>query len=398
MRRWRYLNVGAACGLLLVFCAQAQAQIVQSTPVPSAQTNGRVNVVVVSGTTAYIGGTFTSVRPAGDPLGTGEVARNHAAAIDLITGALLPWNPQPNGVVTSIAVNSGNGDVYLGGSFGKVGPKGTSRKDIAEVDGTTGTPIAGFKVSGLNKEVQAIYYDAADNELDVGGAFTAPAAYVAQFDPTSGAINTTWAPVVDGAVEAITETQDGTNKIVLGGDFQNLDGVAHVAIGAVDPILGTTALPWTWSGPPHGGIPKYYFNIVALTADSTGVYAAGTGNGGTALKFDSAGNMQYQVALDGNAVGVAVMDGELYVAGHFNYYCGNQMGFNNCGQSVAGSSVRHHLLAVDSTLGTLQSWNPSVNTALGTFALAAGSGYVATGGEFTKLAGKNQQGFGEFSE
>jgi hypothetical protein len=89
-RRWGYFRVGCVCVLVLAFCAQAQAQVVQGKPIPSAQTNGRVNVVVVSGTTAYIGGTFTSVRPAGDPLGTGETPRNHAAAIDLTTGAIPP--------------------------------------------------------------------------------------------------------------------------------------------------------------------------------------------------------------------------------------------------------------------------------------------------------------------
>ena len=58
-----------------------------SIPVGASwQTNGRVETVVVSGSTAYLGGDFTSVRPSGDPAGTGEVARNHAAAINLETG------------------------------------------------------------------------------------------------------------------------------------------------------------------------------------------------------------------------------------------------------------------------------------------------------------------------
>ena len=85
-------------GLALAACAwaalggQAQAAIVGATPSPSWQANGRVVTIAVSGTTAYLGGKFTSMRPAGAPLGTGEVARNHVAAVDLTTGALLPWN------------------------------------------------------------------------------------------------------------------------------------------------------------------------------------------------------------------------------------------------------------------------------------------------------------------
>lgn len=412
MRRVGYLKIVAVCGLVLVFCAQAQAQVVQSKPTPSAQTNGRVNVVVISGSTAYIGGTFTSVRPAGDPLGTGEQPRNHAAAIDLTTGAILPWNPAPSGAITSIAVNSATGNIYLGGSFGKIGPNQTSRKDIAEVDPILGNPITTFKVSGLNKEVQAIYYDAANNGLYIGGPFTLPRPYAAEVDPTTGALNTTWAPIVANVpaqtapaleVSAITATQDGTNEIVLGGSFDSLNGTTadHYAIGAVDPTTGAE-LPWLWQGPSFGRGAKYQFNVVGLTADATGVYAAGTGNGGTAIKFDSAGNEIFYVGVDGNAVSVAVLDGELYVAGHFNYYCGNTIGYNTCGGIGSTAPVRHHLIAVNSTTGDLETWHPTANSSLGTFTVAAGSAggvnYLATGGEFTKLGDIAQQGFGEFSE
>ena len=45
----------------------AQAVPVQPHPAATWQTNGRVNVITVSGSTAYLGGQFTSLRPAGDP-------------------------------------------------------------------------------------------------------------------------------------------------------------------------------------------------------------------------------------------------------------------------------------------------------------------------------------------
>ena len=61
-------------------------------------------------------------------------------------------------------------------------------------------------------------------------------------------------------------------------------------------------------------------------------------------------------------------------------------------------TTRDHLLALDSTTGALQAWHPAANSSLGTFTIAAGSGFVATGGDFTKLGGVAQQGFGEFQE
>ena len=138
-----------------------------SAPSPSYQTNGRVSVVVISGTTAYIGGQFTSVRPAGAAAGTGEVTRNHAAAINLANGGVLPWNPDVSATVAAIYVNGST--VYLGGAFGSVG--GKNRKDIAAVDSTTGALITGFKTT-INAGVRAI--SMSNGQLYVGGTFTAP--------------------------------------------------------------------------------------------------------------------------------------------------------------------------------------------------------------------------------
>ena len=366
----------------------AQAAVVHQAPSPSYQTNGRVNVVVISGTTAYLGGQFTSVRPAGAAAGTGEVTRNHAAAINLTTGAVLPWNPNVSATVAAIYANGST--VYLGGAFGKVG--GKSRKDIAAVDATTGALITGFKTT-VNAGVRGITL--ANGQLYLGGTFTAPRSFAASVNPTTGAFNSAWAPVTDGPVDTITATADGSNKIVLGGAFNTLNSASSSAIGAVSPTSGAT-LPWAWHGPTRSG--THPFDVVALTADSSGVYAAGTGNGGTVLKFSSAGSMIYQAGTDGNAVGVAVMDGVLYVPGHFNVYCGPVMGFNNCPATGTGAAARDHLLALDSTTGALQAWHPAANSSLGTFTIAAGSGFVATGGDFTKLGGVAQQGFGEFQE
>ena len=144
MRNGAILRRGAlvgAVGLMVVGTAVALGAPVQAKVKPTWQTNGRVEAIAIVGSTAYIGGQFTSVRPAGDPAGTGEVARNRVAAINLSTGALLPWNPNASGTVQAIAASGST--VYLGGSFTQVGGKGHQR--VAAVDATSGTPIAAFK-------------------------------------------------------------------------------------------------------------------------------------------------------------------------------------------------------------------------------------------------------------
>ena len=65
MGRTTLLKAALAVTAWAAMAAPAQAAIVGSTPSPSWQTNGRVTTITVSGTTAYIGGKFTSLRPSG---------------------------------------------------------------------------------------------------------------------------------------------------------------------------------------------------------------------------------------------------------------------------------------------------------------------------------------------
>jgi hypothetical protein len=118
--RWRALRFGVvfvgAAAAFASLAAAAEAAVVQSKPSPlSWQANGRVLAIEYSGNTIYIGGKFTSVRPPGDPAGTGEVARNHVAAFNATTGNLLQsWNPNTNGTVDAILPTATG--VYLGGA------------------------------------------------------------------------------------------------------------------------------------------------------------------------------------------------------------------------------------------------------------------------------------------
>jgi hypothetical protein len=384
--RTTLLKAALAVTAWAALAAPAQAAIVGSTPSPSWQTNGRVTTITVSGTTAYIGGKFTSLRPSGAPAGTGEVTRNHAAAINLTTGALLPWNANVNGVVSAIYVNGNN--VYLGGGFGTVG--GVSRKKAAAVNASSGAVNTAFRARGLNAEVRAI--EVSNGHLYLGGAFTLPQSYTAAFDPASGALQPGWAPVTDGPVDAIETTDDGSNHVVLGGAFNTLNGASSSAIGAVDPNTGGS-VTWNWHGPMRFG--THPFDVVSLANFGGHTYAAGTGNGGSFMKFtESTGDLVWIEGVTGNVENVVVIDGIAYAGGHFEAYCGAIPGSNFCTRVA----MRNHLIAVDDTTGVLQSWHPSANSNLGVFAIAAGPQTLAVGGDFTRLGGVPQQMFGMFKE
>ena len=185
-----------ACGLAISAPAFA---VVATAPTPTWQTNGRVNVIVVHKNRVYIGGQFTAVRPPGAPAGSQEVTRNHVAAFNIAKGTLVAWNPNANGTVRAIQVVGSN--VYLGGSFTRVGNAGRQR--LAQVNNSTGAPTAWHP--GANAEVLSFGY--ANGVLYAGGGFTtaggAARAHLAAFNTSSGNL-TGWSPSTDDQVKAIT--------------------------------------------------------------------------------------------------------------------------------------------------------------------------------------------------
>ena len=368
-----------ATGLLVVGAALAWGAVVQSKVTPTWQTNGRVEAIQVVGSTEYVGGQFTSVRPAGDPLGTGEVTRNRVAAFNIQTGALLPWNPNASGTVQAIAASGST--VFLGGSFTKVGGKGHQR--LAAVDATTGAPITTFKPT-INAEVMTLALSGSD--VYAGGMFTtvngATHDYLAALNTSTGVLDPAFTGSADAGVLAST-VQAG--KLVIGGDFANVNGGSQNHIAALNPATGAT-LPWATHTP---------YDVVALASDANGVYVAGAGTGGNFAAFNpSTGSMTWQGGTNGNVQAITVFNGEVYAGGHYTNYCGPQGGQHTCTNPIARSKI----LAVDETTGALQSWAPSVNSALGVFALDGGAGYLELGGDFTKVAGTAQQGFAAFSQ
>ena len=61
---------------------------------------------VVVGDTVYVGGSFTSARPAGSPAGTNETPRSNLLAYNIRTGVLITsFAPTVNGQIKSLAVS-----------------------------------------------------------------------------------------------------------------------------------------------------------------------------------------------------------------------------------------------------------------------------------------------------
>ena len=392
----RRLSVAAVASVMvLALAATADAAVVGSHPVPSYQTNGRVLSTLYFDGNVYIGGKFTSVRPAGDPLGTGEVARNHIAAFNAATGALLTsWNPGASGTVASLAGGTVNGTptLFVGGSFSKLGTQTHSR--IGAVDAATGAELSAFK-GKLDAQANALAVSADGNTVYAGGAFTLADGVahsgLAAFNSANGSIVASWSPQAGNPsnstplVTSVVLSTDGST-VYVGGSFTTINGVSESHVDALSASTGSHVSTFTHHLP---------YAVVDMAIDSTGLFIAGAGNGGNFADLSpTTGAITWQAGTDGNVQAIAVLDSEVYVGGHYGNYCGPQGGQHTCTAPIK----RLKLLAVDEATGTLTSWNPHANSTLGVFSLAGSGKTLGVGGDFTKIGGVAQQGFAVFTE
>ncbi|HEU0195471.1 MAG TPA: PQQ-binding-like beta-propeller repeat protein [Gaiellales bacterium] len=347
---------------------------------PSVQTNGRVYAIAISGDVAYLGGTFTAVRPAGtSPGGPGEVARSRAAAVNLDTGAVLPWDPDVDDPVRAIAV--GSGAVYLGGTFRHVGT--TARQRLAAVDPTSGAVETGWTAS-TNAAVYALA--AGPNKVYVGGSFTIVDGtahhHIAALSAATGSPAASFTAAANGTVKALALNATG-KRLLAAGSFLTADGADHSSVVSLSSATGRVA----------GTTPNLAFPALAIAVDGTAVYVGGGGNGGNLVAYDPASGVRlWHAGTDGNVQALAAAGGEVYVGGHFENSCGPGAGAEVCRRPIG----RQKLLAVNSRTGKLQAWDPRPNSVHGVFALAASGGLLAAGGDFTKIDQDAQQAFAIF--
>ncbi|MFC0568561.1 delta-60 repeat domain-containing protein [Plantactinospora siamensis] len=96
----------------------------------------------------------------------------------------------------------------------------------------------------------------------VGGSFTTVRAaqdtdfttrnYLFAYDRSTGALSTSFLPALDGAVHALAVSPDG--KLIVGGAFGTVNGVARKNLVELDPSTGATV--GSWVGRSDGGLVR----------------------------------------------------------------------------------------------------------------------------------------------
>ena len=169
-----------------------------------------------------VGGGFTTFQSPGEAAPT---TRNRVARLNPSGTVDSEFNPNANNGVTSIAVQR-DGKILLAGYFTTVqpptdiNPAGRSRLARLNVDGTLDSefyPRADGAVASVSVQ--------SDGLIVVGGAFTAVwgqgatsvnRGFIARFKP-DGALDSGFAPSLNGAVNSVAQQADG--KLVIGGSF-----------------------------------------------------------------------------------------------------------------------------------------------------------------------------------
>jgi hypothetical protein len=100
------------------------------------------------------------------------------------------------------------------------------------------------------------------NTVYAGGSFTGikaagaaswtPASYLVAYDATTGVLKPGFAPVFDNAVQSLAVSPDG--KLIVGGNFGTVNGVARKNLVEIDPGTGATIAGWV--GRADGGVVR----------------------------------------------------------------------------------------------------------------------------------------------
>jgi hypothetical protein len=223
--------------------------------------DGVVNALAVDGNdNVYVGGSFGHL---------GGVTRNALGKVAANGVVDASWNPAPNSIVTALRVSGGQ--IYVAGGFTAVG--GTPRTGVARVSSSgTGAldlvwnPAPNGSILTLLEVGSSLYLGGSFSQ--VGGTPRIRLAKVSTLG--TGALDASWNPSADAGVNALAN--DSTGKIIVGGLFFNVGGLARNCIARLDPAGSGAADPtWIAAGASTG------CTVRALAADGNGAILAGGG-------------------------------------------------------------------------------------------------------------------------
>ncbi|MBP7515740.1 MAG: T9SS type A sorting domain-containing protein, partial [Flavobacteriales bacterium] len=328
----------------------------------SAAATNDVQVMRREGNTIYMWGNFYTIN---------GVPRDHLAAVDAITGALLPWAPEIDDVNYSVYdLMVRDGTVYLCGTFTDL--NGVQRAGLGALDGITG------ETTGWAPEPTGAVHCLATkgDTVFVGGEFTAingiQRPYLAALHAVDGTL-TAWDPQAVGWVNDILVVG---NRLYLMGSFTMLGGQVRSGFGAVDHMNGA---PFPWApAVEEGGM------INGCMDYANGLIYAG----GSFMKIDGQQRIRLASfdavtgALTDWAPGANDFISGIHVSGSHVFTTG--LFTSTCGKT------RNGVCALDLSTGAATDWDARIETQHPVLAIHATSDRIYLGGLFGEVAGEER--------
>ena len=397
---------------------------------PTTQINagGYVLDQAIVGDTVYVGGSFSSARPANTSAGTNESPRSNLLAFSLSTGQLIgSFAPKVNGIVRSLALSPDKSRLYVGGDFTAV--DGSARGGIVAFSTANSQVDTSFKGT-VNGQVWAV--DATASTVYVGGSFTTANGNdrkkLASFTASTGSL-LGWNPTTEGTTVRALLVAPGGN-VIVGGSFAKIgvSGTTLTDAPGSASLNPTTGVPQPWA---VNKVVKQYGSsggVLSLRTDGTTVYGAGFWFGGTQSNYEgvwavdpSGGTIKWLADCHGDTYDTTVANGVVYAASH-QHDCSNIGGFteqsprlewraNAFTTSVQGD-VQHNTLQptkfkdfYGNKSPALVNWFPQFANGPSTgpydvqptISIESDDDYVVVGGQFPSVNGIAQQGIVRFA-
>ena len=306
------------------------------------RTNPGVGALMVSGSTIYVGGDFTSID---------GVDRNFAAAVST-SGSVLPFNPNPDGRVWDFVEDGSN--LIMAGNFNKV-PAGAGavgqRVGVAKVNETTGALVEGFNAQVSGGFVQTMVVNGPT--LFLGGTFTG-----------------------------------------LGGaDNRNFLGAVNTSDGAFTDFAPAQQC----EDNPN---PDVICRVRDLATDGTRLFAAigGEPGGRAAAWIIGAGNdPDWKHRADGEVQAVDYHDGVVYFGGHFSVRI-TELDFTVSPPGAGTRHSRNQFYAADAATGSVLPYQlPTIDPATPGIRVIRADGAAVRVGGITQILNKPYRNFLTFA-
>lgn len=285
---------------------------------------------------------------------------------------------QPSGTVYSMMIDSLSKTVYVGGSFGFVGP---DEPYGAEIDKTTGLPD--LSIPNPNAAVTATLSDGKGGWF-IGGGFTQVGdslrTGLAHIDSSGQVTNLFRNEGVDGVVNSFALKND---TLYIGGAFRNQGNFRY---GAAVYDTNSNEPDYSHAEPPalnFGPQSKLFGNVdIAIPDDFGGWYVGGSFETyGDSIRYSLAHLDSMGQVTDWNPMATSATG---YTGVRAMVKKGNTLFLAGSFESLGGKK-RNSLAAIDLVTNQVTSWNPNPNNSVNHMQLIDSTLYIA--GNFDTIGG-----------